>query len=374
LKTKNAGKIDLNHMIYVVWIGVCMLCFTVLIVYQPPRTIVVEDHSGNQSSQQPDADTTQETVLLTFSVDSEVTGLHIPLQNSSWIKQVTIENRYMTNELWITLEQTDDTGANLSFYEENPLSGEAAGALTGQVERIQGGIQLKIRFPMIYEYKTTLVGNVLQVETALPSEIYDQIIVVDPAFGGEEAGKKAFGTTEASIALEIAKLLKGKLDQTKIKVYYTRLDDTFVDVKDRAALADRVGADFLISIATSFDPVEALRYGITSVYNGKYFIPEFGNVDLADLIEREVVTAVTGKAEGLYDVYREMESVENTDLPDHVLFYTKIPAMQLRVGYLSNWDENILLQKSKYQEKIADGIISAILKAYEFIETLPSIE
>ena len=78
-------------------------------------------------------------------------------------------------------------------------------------------------------------------------------------------------------------------------------------------------------------------------------------MELADLLEREVVTAIRGKANGLLEA-------EQTDT---VINEATVPAATIRVGYLTNGQEAILLQREDYIEKIAEGIYQTILKVYE---------
>ncbi len=78
-------------------------------------------------------------------------------------------------------------------------------------------------------------------------------------------------------------------------------------------------------------------------------------MELADLLEREVVTAISGKANGLIEASAE----------DTVISEATVPAAAIKVGYLTNGQESILLQREDYIQRIAEGIYQTILKAYE---------
>ena len=97
------------------------------------------------------------------------------------------------------------------------------------------------------------------------------------------------------------------------------------------------------------------EYGIRTLYNGTYFIPGFGNIELADTLEREVTVSVSGKAQGL---------LEDPD-PNSVLYRLTIPAATIQVGYLSNAQEARLLSREDYIRRVADGIYQGIMKVYE---------
>ena len=42
-----------------------------------------------------------------------------------------------------------------------------------------------------------------------------------------------------------------------------------------------------------------------------------------------------------------------------------VPAAAIRVGYLTNGQEAILLQREDYIQRIAEGIYQAVMQAYE---------
>ena len=68
-----------------------------------------------------------------------------------------------------------------------------------------------------------------------------------------------------------------------------------------------------------------------------------------------MVTAISGKAGGLLEA-------EQTDT---VISEATVPAAAVKVGYLTNGQEAILLQREDYIQRIAEGIYQAVLKAYE---------
>ena len=78
-------------------------------------------------------------------------------------------------------------------------------------------------------------------------------------------------------------------------------------------------------------------------------------MELPDLLEREVVTAISGKANGLVEVTEA----------DVVIREVTVPAAAIKAGYLTNSQEFVLLQRDDYIEKIADGICRTIQKVYD---------
>ena len=290
--------------------------------------------------------------LIFTSGEADTSYLRVPLPKECRAEDIVIENHYMNQELCILIN-----GVDSSFYEENAISGNREMVMKGTCEEIKDGMKLRFGLTGIFEYRTILENNDLYVSFLSPREIYDKIVVIDPAYGGSDSGHAVDGLIEKEINLQIAQKLKEKLDKTDIKAYYTRMDDVNPTQEERVELANGTRADMYIRIQADADG-DSATYGTTVVYNGDYFIPGFGSIELADLLEREVVTSFKGKALGLCEA----------DAQEYVLKNATIPAASIKTGCVTNEQEAILLRRDDYQEKIATGIYNAILKAYEEVD------
>ena len=279
--------------------------------------------------------------------EADSSYLRIPIPEGCKADDIVIENHYMDKELWIYVPL-----AEKDFYVNNSISGNREKVEQGTFEDANEGIALNFRLTGIYECRTILENENLYISFLTPGEMYDKIIVIDPAGGGSERGIFTQTQSEKEITLEIAKKLKQKLDESDIKAYYTRIDDVNSDGEDRVALGNETKADMYIRIEVN-EATDTGIYGVTTVYNSDYFIPSFGNIELADYLEREVTTSVKGKALGLVPAQE-----------DGVLDKLMVPAAAIKVGYLSNSQEAILLSRDEYLDKIATGIFNAITKIY----------
>ena len=75
------------------------------------------------------------------------------------------------------------------------------------------------------------------------------IVVLDAGHGGHDTGNRGNGYYEKKIALNISLKTGKKLEKIKgFKVIYTRKTDVFVDLIERANIANRVDADLFVSI------------------------------------------------------------------------------------------------------------------------------
>lgn len=287
---------------------------------------------------------------LTFQLgEADTSYLRIPLPEGTRAEEIMIENHYMDREIWVLIPNGED-----GFYREHVISGNREAVEQGIFDVTGDGVRLKFTLKEVYECHTILENENLYIDFLKPKELYDKIIVIDAACGGSDSGYVAGETREKDITLRVARKLKEKLDEGDIKAYYTRMDDINPTQEDRIALGNETRADMYIRIQVSAAD-DAAVYGTEALYNGDYFIPGFGSVELADYLEREVVTSIKGKALGLVEA----------GAGEYTLRQAVIPAAAISVGYITNPQEVILLGREEYAEKIASGIYNAILKIYE---------
>lgn len=349
--------------IYTVLFAVCV--FVVIFYYSannianieevPPADIVQSTETAIQESPDNKAEIIRDENSIIFEQnDQEMNYFCIPLHESVKAESVMIENHYMDKELWVSIRQPETDDDYEDFYRTQGVYGNRKAVSEGHFESKDGTFWLKFKLNDIYEYHSIFEDSKLYVEFVSPKEVYDRIVVIDPAYGGDVTGAVSGELEGKDVTLSIARALKEKLDKTDIKVYYTRMDDSNPSDENRIDLTNAVKADLMIRIEVN-ENEDTKIYGTEAVYNGKFFIPGFGSPELADLLERNVATQISGKANGL---------VDSTD-EDVVINSATVPAAAIRVGYVSNGQEAILLNREDYINKIAEGIFMAIMAAYE---------
>ncbi len=334
----------------VVWLLLFGAGMAVMLQTAFHKTIVIAEAAQERTGlgENPGQTERQSTELVFQEAGGEKNHIYIPLESGVKAENVFLENRYMDREVWIYLKDGTE-----EFYGKEAIYGDISPLLAGSCERQEEGILLKLQAQRIYEYRSTMENGRMVLEFQEPGAVYEKIVVVDPAGGGSESGLVWGELAEKDIALQTALLLQKRMWQSDVKVYFTRLEDVEVSRKERLALAQEVGADFYLSIGVSVDEGDPSGYGIRSFYNEEYYIPEFGNVQFADIVTRHVAVSSVNRALGLFPAEQ-----------DSILAEIEIPAAQLCVGYLSNEKEAALLGQEAYLEKIAAGIEDAIGEAY----------
>ncbi len=184
-----------------------------------------------------------------------------------------------------------------------------------------------------------------------------RVIVIDPGHGGNDAG--AIGPTgvmEKSVTLKVALELRKLLEAEGATVIMTRETDTTVSYKGakasdieelgaRCEVANRAGADIFISIhADSFTRPEAR--GTTGYY---YSGSTTGRGQrLADCIRRNLVEQLGTPSRG------------TQPCNFYVVRHTDMPATLIELGFISNKDEEKLLDSKEGVQKAAQGILDGI--------------
>ena len=169
-------------------------------------------------------------------------------------------------------------------------------------------------------------------------------IVVDPGHGGHDPGAIAVnGAYEKAVNLRVASDLAALLRRRGHRVTMTRRDDTFIELEERAQVANRRDADLFVS-------VHADSAGDPSVQGFTVYIAESASRQ-SQRAARAIVRAL--KTTGL-----QSRGVRREDY--RVLVTTRGPAVLIELGYLSNPREARKLQAPAFQHRLAVAIAAGI--------------
>ncbi len=330
------------------WTVLCVCAMAVMLSFAANKTIVIADAphdlTGSFDALEENGSAQASALIVQKTFDGK-NIFNIPLPKGIKAENVKVENHYIHSELWLGIQCED-----AAFFAENALTGNTDFIREGSCEPQEQGVLLKLKMQRVMEYRSTLKGNVLEVACYEPGELYDCVVVLDPA-ADDIDGQAVDGQAEAA-ALSVARMVQKNLALEGVRIYLTRAEGIELSEEDRLKLTEQVGADLYIGVNVSRDETDADKYGILCYYNQDYFIPEFGNVQLADILTRETAIASSNRALGLKPAER-----------DSILGQMEIPAALLSVGYLSNPQEGELLGQESYQEKLAEGILTALAKA-----------
>ncbi|MBB6283839.1 N-acetylmuramoyl-L-alanine amidase [Geobacillus subterraneus] len=173
-------------------------------------------------------------------------------------------------------------------------------------------------------------------------------IVLDAGHGGHDPGATANGLKEKDLTLVIVKRIGKMLDEYEgVEVHYTRTDDRFVELSERAAIANRLKADFFLSIHINASGGTGFE---SYIYNG--------NVGKATIAYQNVIHSEILRAIGnVQDRGKKRANLQ-------VLRETSMPALLTENLFVDNKDDAAKLKDAKFIEAVVRGHVEGIAKAF----------
>lgn len=232
----------------------------------------------------------------------------------------------------------------------------------------------------------------LSIGNSFAQQKQDFVIVIDAGHGGKDSGARGVVENEKDIVLDVA-LKVGKLIENKhkdVKVVYTRTTDVFLELYERAAIANRHHANLFVSIHCNsaknntaygsetfvmglrrmqenievsqrennvilleddheryqkFDPNDPEAVIAFEIMHAAY---KDQSIRFAQLVENEFVKtgrSSRGVKQGIFHVLRENAS----------------PSVLIELGFINNQDEGTYLASNRGKEDMA----AAILRAFD---------
>lgn len=184
----------------------------------------------------------------------------------------------------------------------------------------------------------------------------DKVVVLDAGHGGSDKGAVGtYGTTEKSVTLAVALKTEKILQDSGMKVVMTRRTDIDVaspDASNTQELQARVNkippqADLFISIHCNAFTNPA-SHGMETFYSNA----NYGGQRLAQLLNEELA-----KHGGLFN-----RGVKSANF--YVIKRASCPASLIELGFITNVDEEVLLDDDHYQNILAGAIANAVKRFF----------
>jgi N-acetylmuramoyl-L-alanine amidase len=213
------------------------------------------------------------------------------------------------------------------------------------------------------------------------------VVVIDPGHGGRSIGAQgSTGTLEKELVLRVAEKLKNLIEEgLGIKVVLTRTADYYVGLKERTAIANNNGANLFLSVhanatfrrdingfetyylnlkstdrdARKYAAMENKALGVKGDENDSAlleailwdmaqteYLQESG--ELAAMVQKSLVKNLRGKDRGVRQA------------PLAVLMGARMPAALVEIGYISNPEQEVKLNRDSHQGQIAKALYRAV--------------
>ncbi|WFA08919.1 N-acetylmuramoyl-L-alanine amidase family protein [Tissierella sp. Yu-01] len=308
------------------------------------------------------------------SIERDGDNLVITPQKSIW-EFVTYDNNY--NDKYISIKNNDKTKYDVVYdsdlkkmditipSEDTDLVKGITTISDNFIEYIQVtenndytivSITFKrgIEYEVLSSRSTEKIELVVRRDSSIP--FTDKTIVIDAGHGGKDPGAiSPNGTREKDVNLQIALKTQSLLEGLGYNVIMTRTDDTFVDLYERANIANRNGADIFVSIHHNSTLNNAIN-GLEILYcprdQGKGKTEE--QYPLADVVRKGIIASTKGADRGV---------IQRPGLV--VIRETNMPAVLVEVGYLSNAQEEARIRDGNYQNLVVQGLVNGIQNYFE---------
>jgi N-acetylmuramoyl-L-alanine amidase len=225
------------------------------------------------------------------------------------------------------------------------------------------------------------------------------VVVIDPGHGGKDPGAVgATGLREKDVVLDIGQRLAQLLStRLGLKVIFTREDDTFIPLSERTKMANAQGADLFLSIHANASKKRQANgfetYFLAEAKNDagraaailensalKFERPEaslVGTSDLDFILYDMIQNEFHQESEHLADIIQgQLDEKLHTanrrvnQAPFYVLNGAYMPAVLVETAFISNPDEESLLKKRWFRQKIAEALYESVRAFKEKYERL----
>ncbi len=279
--------------------------------------------------------------------------IELPLPSDIDMSSVEIIDNFYDKQIIFRM-----AGDYRSFFETHPIINT-----NSRVERIvvsylsNGYTQIILQTSKVQAIKTEYKSSSLIVSLANPRDMYGKIIILDAGHGGKDPGTVHYGYNEKDMNFSIIyNYAKQLFDNSDVKVYYSRYDDTLIPLEKRASLAAEVGADMFISVHHNSNyntTINGSSVYYSSINTGK--LSSLTSKTMADVFLATLTQALGTVNRGSIDkgfvVVRD-----NT-----------VPAVLLEIAFMSNPTELERIITPEFQQKVAETIfdtVNELFKAY----------
>ncbi|MFN4957997.1 MAG: N-acetylmuramoyl-L-alanine amidase [Cyclobacteriaceae bacterium] len=255
--------------------------------------------------------------------------------------------------------------------------------------------------------KILLIAITLLNSSATPPPKPDfkvDVVVIDAGHGGKDPGTVGKRGKEKDITLNVALKLGNHIEKNipGVKVVYTRKTDKFIELYDRATIANEAKADLFISIHVNAIPNKAAHSGTETYVMGLHKTES--NLEVAKrensviMLDDNYKEKYEGFDPGSAESYILFSLTQNAYLESSLLFADKVenqfksrvgrrshgvkqagfivlwktamPSVLIETGFITNEKEEAFLLSENGQDLLASGIYRAFKEYKAQIESV----
>jgi N-acetylmuramoyl-L-alanine amidase len=250
-------------------------------------------------------------------------------------------------------------------------------------EAIVNGVRNWLCFPVIAKDDKFLVSRIDLAKTIepqlrpqmIPQKGRIQTVVLDPGHGGFDKGARNALGTEKNFALDVARKLRPMLQKKGFKVVLTRENDVFIPLHMRARIANATKDSIFVSLhfngasnreATGFEIFSLTPRGAPSTDDDALAL-HFVNMQAGSPVDAQSfalsATVFHSMLGHLPEVDRGIKRARFA-----VLRHTKVPAILVEGGFLTETDSSKRVADPAWREKFAEALSIGIENYRNLVE------
>jgi N-acetylmuramoyl-L-alanine amidase len=171
-------------------------------------------------------------------------------------------------------------------------------------------------------------------------------IMLDAGHGGKDSGACGNGLMEKNLTLDIVKRIGALLSAYNVEVLYTRTDDTFIELSERAAMANRAKVDYFLSVHINETPSGTGFESYVQVGT------DARTIALQNVIHQEVMKMIDVRDRGKQ--FKDLAVTRET----------RMPAILTENLFIDSRDAE-KLKSNDYLQKIAQGHVNGLANAFD---------
>lgn len=297
------------------------------------------------------------TLTITFSQAStpaNVVGATIALPSGLDTSEIEDEDNYFSGNFTITLP-----GDLRSHFNSKPIKYDANKVSNVNISLDDSGdTVLTFYTTKLYAYRLTVSKSQIKVAIDRAKNLYSKVVVIDPGHGGHDDGTTSQNKIykEKNVVLSIGyTYFRNYLNDEDLKVYWTRKDDTYPTLYERAAFPKKVDADIFISVHMNSFP-KATPKGTEVFYSTRNNILQpngLSSYTMASMFLKNITSTFSTFNRGVKTAAYVVTNM-NT-----------VPAVLLEYGFLSNEDDLAKFSKLENQDKAAEVLYDTIEEIFD---------
>lgn len=199
-------------------------------------------------------------------------------------------------------------------------------------------------------------------ETPVNMETMVPVIVVDPGHGGHDNGATRNGLVEKQLSLDTALRLERLLKKRGFTVVMTRNDDRFLELYERAQIANQFPRALFVSVHFN-DSSTGTGEGVETFYATDKVTGSFGGL-LSGKVEAPPADNGAGFAQTVQKLVASRLGVLDRGTKAGqlaVVRHTRCPAILVEGGFVNNVLEARKLKEPAYRERLAAAICEGVV-------------